>query len=383
MWKGRAVVKIVDLDVVRVGVNRRGDWLFVRITTDEGLTGIGEASHGGGAGRDEIVSAILIHQCRPRLVGKDPSAVVAATSALWPLGDGLPGATAVSACEQALWDLAGQAAGLPVHRLFGGPVRASIPLYANINRATVERTPDGFAHNAGAAVGEGFRAVKCAPFDGMDQRRVRDRDQRERLAAGLACVAAVRDAVGPDVDVLVDCHSHFDVPTALEVAAELRRLGVTWFEEPLPSSDLDGLARLRAAVPDLELIGGETLFGLAGFWPYLTAGLWDVIMPDVKHCGGIAALVEIARVAESRGVAVSPHNPSGPVAAVASAQAAAAMPQLRALEHAWGEVPWRERLLVPAERIVDGHYVLPEGPGLGITLDDAVVAAHQELGHGF
>jgi galactonate dehydratase len=272
---------------------------------------------------------------------------------------------------------------LPVYRLFGGPVRTTIPLYANINRATVERTPEAFALNAAQAVAEGFRAVKCAPFDGMDQRRVRDRGQRLRIAGGLACLEAVREAVGPDVDVLVDCHSHFDVPTALEVAGELRRLGITWFEEPLPSSDRDGLARVRAAVPDLELIGGETLFGLAGFWPFVAAGIWDVIMPDVKHCGGISALIDIARLAESRGVAVSPHNPSGPVAAMASAHAAAAMPQIRALEHAWGEVPWRGDVTVPAERIVDGQYVLPTAPGLGITLDDVTIAAHQELGHGF
>ncbi len=376
-------MKITGLDVVNVGVNRRGDWLFVRIMTDAGLTGLGEASHGGGAFRDAIVTAILTHQCQPRLMGQDPCAVVAATAALWPLGDGLAGATAVSACEQALWDIAGQVAGLPVQRLLGGPTRETIPLYANINRATAERTPDGFARNASQAVAEGFGAVKCAPFDGMDRTCVRDKDQRLRLANGLACVAAVREAVGPDVEVMVDCHSHFDVPTALEVAAEFRTLGVTWFEEPLPSVDIDGLARLRPLVSDLELIGGETLFGISGFWPYLAAGIWDVIMPDVKHCGGIAALVEIARLAASRGVAVAPHNPSGPVAMVASAHAAAAMPQMRSLEYAWGEVGWRGDLTVPEERIVDGQFVLPTAPGLGITLEEATVTAHPALGSGF
>jgi len=376
-------VKITGLDVVNVGVNQRGDWLFVRITTDEGPTGIGEASHGGGAFRDAVVTAILTHQCQPRLIGQDPQSVLVLTAALWPLGDGLAGATAVSACEQALWDIAGQAAGLPVHRLLGGPIRETIPLYANINRATVERTPEGFARNAAQAVAEGFSAVKCAPFDGMDRRRVRAADQRLRLANGLACVAAIRAAVGPGIEVMVDCHSHFDVPTALEVAAEFRALGVMWFEEPLPSEDIDGLARLRPLAPDLELIGGETLFGLAGFWPYLAAGIWDVIMPDVKHCGGISALVDIARLAASRGVTVAPHNPSGPVAMVASAHAAAVMPQMRFLEYAWGEVSWRGDLTIPAERIVDGQFVLPLAPGLGVTLNEATVTAHPALGSGF
>lgn len=373
-------MRITGLDVVTVHVNHRGDWLFVLLQTDDGLTGLGEASHGGfGPDRDAIVTAVLRRQCLPVLLGHDPRAVLAAMAALWPLVDGLATATAVSACEQALWDLAGKAAGLPVHRLLGGPTRDRIPLYANINRATTERTPAGFARSATAAVADGYRAVKCAPFDGMERARVRDRDrdQRARLRVGLDCVAAVRDAVGPEVDLLVDCHSFFDVPTALEVAAELRRCGVTWFEEPLPTTDRDGLAHLRPLVPDLELIGGETLFGLEGFWPYLVAGTWDVVMPDVKHCGGITALASIAHLGTARGVAIAPHNPSGPVATAASAQVAAVLPQLRALEIAWGEVPWRETLITPTERVVDGELLVPPGPGLGVTLDEATIEAHR------
>lgn len=376
-------MKITDLEVVRVGVNHRGDWLFVRLVTDEGLVGIGEASHGGASGRDAIVSAILTHQCRPALLGRDPQAVVAATAAIWRFGQGRAGTTAVSACEQALWDLAGKAAGLPVHRLHGGPVRTEIPLYANINRATTDRSPHGFATTAKAAVGEGFRAIKLAPFDGMNQRRVHEPDGRARMATGLDCVAAVRHAVGPDIDVLVDCHSHFDVATAMIVAEALRSLGITWFEEPLPSEDIEGLQRLRAHVPDMELIGGEELFGLTGFRPYFDGGVWDLVMPDVKHCGGISELLAIARVAESRGVFVAPHNPSGPVAMAASAQAAAAMPHLRFLEHAWGEVDWRPRLVSPEERIANGVYTLPTGPGLGVELDELVLAAHQEFSAAF
>lgn len=376
-------MQITRLEVVRVGVNHRGDWLFVRLWTDEGISGIGEASHGGRAGRDAVVSAVLTEQCAPVLIGRDPREVVSATAALWPIGTGRAGTTAVSACEQALWDLAGQAANLPVHQMLGGAVRTRIPLYANINRATTDRTPDGFAAKARAAVSAGFPAVKLAPFDGMSQPRIQERDQQARLQRGLDCVAAVREAVGPEVEVFVDCHSMFDVPSALRVADELRTLGVTWFEEPLPDHDLEGLARVRAATPDLQLIGGEERFGLEGFWPYLKAGLWDAIMPDVKHCGGIGALWNIAQVGASLGVSVSPHNPSGPVSLAASAQVAAVMPVLRYLEHAWGEVAWRPTLVQPNERIEDGHYLLPDGPGLGIMLDEAVVMAHTEPLGGF
>ncbi len=207
-----------------------------------------------------------------------------------------------------------QAAGLPVYRLLGGPVRERIPLYANINRATADRTPGASPAAPRRRPPRGSRAVKCAPFDGVQRQRVRERDQRGRVALGLACVAAVREAVGDGVEVLVDCHGHLDVPTAVEVARESpRALGVTWFE-PVPTEDLDALLRLRPLIDSqgMEVIGGERLYGVEGYWPYLAAGVWDVIMPDVKHCGGVAAMTAIARAADARGVAVSPHNP-GPV----------------------------------------------------------------------
>ncbi len=376
-------MRITGLDVIVVKVNHRGDWLHVRLTTDEGVTGIGEASHGGhGPHRDVIVAAVLREQCAPRLIGKDPCAVQARIQELAGLMEGLPATTAVSACEQALWDLAGKAAGLPVYRLLGGPCRERVPLYANINRSVVSRTPEEFARNAAAAVSEGFAAVKLAPFDGMNRRRVRDRDQRERIAHGLACVGAVRDAVGPGVEVYVDCHSHFDVPTAVEVARELRNSGVTWFEEPVPTEDLDALVRLRPLVGDMELIGGEQLAGVAGFWPYLAAGVWECAMPDVKHCGGIWAAVAIAEACAARGVAVAPHNPSGPVAHAASVHVAAAIPHLRWLEYAWGEVPWRGDLVTPAERIEGGAYVLSDAPGLGVELDQSAVGGRQSAEKG-
>ena len=372
-------MRITGLELITLRVNHRGDWLHVRLLTDEGLTGIGEASHGGfGPNRDAIVAAVLTAQCRPLLLGTDPCAVNAAMRPLRALVDGLATATAVSACEQALWDLAGKAAGVPVYRLLGGPVRERVPLYANINRAVKSRTPEAFAIEATAAVAAGFRAVKCAPFDGMERRRVREPDQQERIARGIACVAAIRDAVGPDIEVYVDCHSHFNVPTAVMVAHALRDLGVWWFEEPVPTEDLAALREVRPLVAALgmESIGGELLNGVGGFWPYLAAGVWDCVMPDVKHCGGIGALIAIAEAADAQGVAVAPHNPSGPVAMAASAQVAAALPHMRALEYAWGEVPWRADMVMPAERIVDGHYLLPTAPGLGVTLNEETVSAH-------
>ncbi|MDQ3540149.1 MAG: mandelate racemase/muconate lactonizing enzyme family protein [Chloroflexota bacterium] len=372
-------MRIVALDTQLIKVNHRGNWLHVILTDDEGHAGYGEASHGGfGPNRDEIVTAILMRQCWPVLEGAAPREVARLTTRLRELADGLAAATAVSACEQALWDLAGQAAGVPVATLFGGSTDREIPLYANINRAVKDRTPDGFAASARAAVAGGFRAIKLAPFDGIDQRRIRERKQRSRVHGGIACVATVRDAVGDDIDVMVDCHSAFDLGTAHQVARELAALGVTWFEEPLPVRDLDAHRELKPVVNELgmELVGGELLFGIDGYWRYLAAGIWDVIMPDVKHCGGLAALRTIGQVAAEQGIGLAPHNPSGPVATIASGHALAALPEHRPLEVAWGEVPWRSDVLDPPEAISAAILRLADAPGLGISRLAAAAGHH-------
>ena len=153
----------------------------------------------------------------------------------------------------------GRALGVPIHRLLGGAVRDRIRLYANINRAVTDRSPAGFARAAATAVAEGFTAVKLAPFDGVHWSQ-RDRaEARPALARGIERVAAVRDAIGPDVELMVDCHERFNREMAVRVARELARLDVVWFEDPTePTDDLSGLAGIRAAI-DLPLITGERL----------------------------------------------------------------------------------------------------------------------------
>src|SRR5690606_16782882 len=188
------------------------------------------------------------------------------------------------------------------------------------------------------------------------------------------------DAIRRELDLMDVCHKHVDISTAVSVGRELYKLGVTWFEEPVPTEDLDSLIRLRSLVPDLQLVGGERLYDVAGFWPYLAAGVWNVVMPDVKHCGGIQKLVGIAQAASACGVSTAPHNPSGPVAMIVSGHVAAALPQMHSLEFAWGEVPWRNSLIHPAESIIDGDLELPAGPGLGISLDETTLAAHRRPG---
>lgn len=368
-------------DVTTVGVHtvaaptalKRGGWLFVQVHTDEGLTGLGDASQGGG---DDLVQTYIERRLKPELVGKDPCQVEPLATALLAQSSGQVAATAASGVEQALWDLWGQALGQPIWALLGGRHRDRVVLYANVNRATFDRSPAGFAESARRAVADGFRAVKCAPFDDVTYRFPDREANLAGIAAGVERIAAIRQAVGPDVRVMVDCHSRFDVPTAIQVARELAPLKLAWLEEPVPDWDLDGLERIREHSP-MPIAGGESLVGRVGYWETLRRRVLDVIMPDVKHVGGILELRKVAALAEAARVSVSPHNPSGPVSTLASVHVCATMPNFLALEFPWGETAWRGELVTPPEVVADGAIVVPDRPGLGYALNEATVNAHQ------
>ena len=366
---------IADLEVISVPVEsspavKLGEgWLFVRVRADSGLVGIGEASQAGNA----MVRAYLADRLAPALRGRDPTAIEPLVGELLPTASGRAAATAVSAVEQCLWDLWGQSLGQPIWALLGGRYRDRIPLYANVNRGARDRSPAGFAERARGAVADGFRAVKCAPFDGVDYRRPDRAANASGVKVGIERIAAVRAAVGPEVRVMVDCHGRFDVTTALWVARELEGLGLAWLEEPVPEDDLGGLERIRDRAP-MPIAGGESLIGRAGFWETIRRRTLDVIMPDVKHAGGILEARKIAALAEVARMAVSPHNPSGPVSTMASVHLAASIPNFLALEYPWGEADWRGQVLAPAEVVVGGEIAVPARPGLGFGLDEAFLA---------
>jgi len=364
-------VKITHVALQRVAVSRRGNWQFVQVHTDSGLIGLGEASQGG---NDGAVARTILEDVAPAIAGLDPLDREPLFQRFRALGAQRAGATALSAIEQALWDIAGQAAGQPIWRLLGGKLRRSVWVYANINRSTSDRSPDGFAENARRAVAAGFRAIKLAAFD--DVPRLETPDAFATIQLGVDRVLAVREAAGPEVQVLLDCHSHFNAAWAIRVARQLEPARLFWYEDPVPRDDVDGLVRVHESI-EQPVATGETLFGRAAFWELFTRRALDVAMPDVKHCGGIGEMRKIAAMAEPAHVQVAPHHPSGPVAMAATVHAVATMPNFTILEYAFGEVPWRESLIEPAESIVDGYYRVPDAPGLGVTLNEAALAEHR------
>ena len=373
-------LRVTGFELLPVRATERTVWLLVRVRTDAGLTGLGEASDAFGfANTTKADAARMEAELRGLfglVEGRSPLEIERFRQRGMALAaKGLVQATAFSAIEQALWDLAGQALDVPTAALFGGAVRDHLAVYANVNRATSPRTPQGFANAARAAVAEGFRSIKAAPWDGFPAAGSPLDRIDAAVQAGIAAARAMRDAVGPDVEVMVDCHSFFDIETAVRVARELESVRLAWYEEPVPPEKLDDTLAIRTRIAQ-PMAGGEVLFGVAGFAGLARTKAVDVIMPDVKHCGGLLELTRIAAMADADGVTVAPHNPSGPVSTAASVQVCAVLRNFRLLELQWGEASWRSEVLNPPEQFVKGSIAVPSRPGFGVALNDRVVRAH-------
>jgi galactonate dehydratase len=374
-------LRVTGVELLPVRATERTVWLLVRLRTDAGLTGLGEASDAFGfANTTKADAARMESELRElfELVkGRSPLDIESFRQrGLVLASKGLVQATAFSAIEQALWDLAGKALDVPTSALFGGAVRDRLAVYANVNRATAPRTPQGFANTARAAAAEGFRSIKAAPWDGFPPAGSPPDRIEAAVQSGIAAARAMREAVGPDVEVMVDCHSFFDVELAVRVARELEAVRLAWYEEPVPPEKLEETLAIRRRITQ-PMAGGEVLFGVQGFAPLTRTKAVDVIMPDVKHCGGLLELTRIAATADADGVAVAPHNPSGPVSTAASVQVCAVLRNFRLLELQWGETAWRPELLNPPEQFVKGTIAVPSRPGFGVELNDRVVRAHR------
>ncbi len=374
-------LRVTGFELLPVRATERTVWLLVRLQTDAGLTGVGEASDAFGFANttkeDAAQMESALRQFFGMIEGRSPLDIEAyrAAGRGAARAGGLVTATAYSALEQALWDLAGQALQVPTYTLFGGSLRDRLLVYANINRATQPRTPAGFAATARRAFDDGFRAMKAAPFDGFPAPGSPAAEIQKAVDQGIAALEAMRAAVGPDVQLMVDAHSNFDVALARKVAQRLEPVNLTWYEEPVPPERVAQTAEIHSSIQQ-PMAGGELLFGVEGFTPLCAGPAIDVIMPDVKHCGGLLEMTHIAAMAAAHNVAVAPHNPSGPVSTAASVQMGATIPNLRILELQWGEVPWRGELLDPPERFEEGSIQVPDRPGFGIRLNDALVKDH-------
>jgi galactonate dehydratase len=367
---------IASLEPVVVNVSPKTNWTFVAVTLADGATGWGECSLNGWEPLLVAQAQMLAADAR----GRDAADVGDLVRYLPHSPGGLVAHAVKSATEQALVDLRAQAAGKPVAQLLARAPRAAVPAYANVNRSVTDRTPQGFADAARGAVAAGYRAVKLAPFDGVIAEDAARTPIDARTRAGLDRVFAVRDAVGVDVAVMVDCHWRFDADRAEALLRDIAPAKPFWVECMISEHPLGfgSIARLTALAHEqgIRTAGGETIAGADAAQAMCAGKLYDVLMPDVKYAGGFAGMLAIADVCALHGVAFAPHNPTGPIAHVASIHLCAAAPTLLWLEHQWNETPLFAALAggaVPPLR--DGAFVVPATPGLGAALDVALARA--------
>ncbi len=367
-------MRIATIEPVRIPVSARTAWTFLRLRTDDGIEGIGECS----TDADDPLVVPLARQLGEKLAGEDAGAVTRLTWSPERNRHGRLGEVVLSALEQAMWDVLAKRAGVPVTALFGGPARQAVRYYANINRGTRDRTPAGWRRRAAEARQRGMTALKMAPFDGVLWSEAGARDQRRLIAHGIEVTAAVRDEIGPDMELLVDCHWRFSEAETARLILELAPLGLFWLECPVPETPTDPAAIRRikdlAHAQGLRLAGGEQLFGLNAFRPLIETQAVDVVMPDVRFVGGFAEAVRLGFHAASAGVEYSPHNPSGPVLDDVSHALSCVVPSLLILEHQFAEDPLFHEVVERANpAVTDGWRQAPTAPGWGVSLREEVV----------
>ncbi|WP_165788060.1 mandelate racemase/muconate lactonizing enzyme family protein [Arthrobacter glacialis] len=354
----------LDLHLCEVSV--RTSWCFVEIS-DGSHKGLGECSDAGTSEETLKAAKVLLDLCRedlPHIVtlaGLRAMVQTLSTTVMQQsLGDRLCYATVLGGIEQAVLDILARRARLGVWQILGGHGRNAMPVYANINRIVGPRDPQSVAGYARRAVDAGYTAIKFAPFD------VPATDGTALETIGLARMQAMRAEVGPDIALMVDCHNKLSPAQLDRILAGLEELNIFWLEDAVDAADLHGLRRLRAST-NLRIAGGEFLFEAAPAQPGIKEGLIDILMPDIKHTGGILRGIQLAR--DAVGVDISPHNPSGPVSTAASAHFMAACPRATVLEVAFGEVPWRGELIFNKEHIENSHLQLHTNAGYGIDLN--------------
>ena len=346
----------------------RTNWVFVKVMTDSGLYGVGEATLE--YREPTVVQAIM--ELERYLVGKDPHNIEAfwhdtCRDAYWRGGVVLM--SALAGVEMALWDIKGKDLGVPVYKLLGGKVRDSVKCYANGWFAGA-KTPEEFAEKAKIAVENGFSGLKWDPFGkaylNIDPKSLND---------ALDCVAAVKDAVGDKVHLIIEGHGRFNVPTAVRIGNALEKFGILWFEEPIPPDDKKGIAWVRSKIAT-PVSGGERLYSRFEYADYLRMECADFWQPDVSHAGGIMEVRKIASMAEAHYIPVCPHNPSGPVANAATLQLVACTPNFYLLETMSSDIPWRADVSTERVKFENSEMFIPDLPGLGIDINEEEIAKH-------
>jgi galactonate dehydratase len=369
-------MKITGLKTFIIGSGWR-NLILLRLETDvPGLYGIGEATVQWG---DEGMIGYLVSLEKRYLLGQDPRDI----EALWERvyrneywRRDFFVCSALGGVEMACWDILGKSLGVPVWRLLGGKCREQIHAYAN-GWYQVERAPEAIAARARAVVEMGYTALKIDPFGAGSYEMNEDEKRRS-----IEIIHAVREAIGPDIELLVEMHGRFSAHTAIDMCHRLAPYRPGWFEEPVPPENTHALLEVRRAVAPLGIpvAAGERLFTRYLYLDLFRERAVDIIQPDVCHAGGISETRKIAAMAEAHYIPVAPHNACSPVGTMASLHVAVCTPNFKIQETFDDMVePWVREAIIGRPEIKNGYFELPEKPGLGVDLDEKIIAAHPPM----
>jgi galactonate dehydratase len=369
-------MKITKLETFMVGAGIR-NWLFLKLHTDCGIVGVGEASM---EWRENAIETLL-HEFLEELyiIGANPFDIEPLYMRV--CRDGYWGGpvmiTALSGIEMACWDIIGKALGQPVYNLLGGRCRNEIKAYAN-GWYGGERTPENYAQQAKKVVAMGYEALKFDPFGTA----WKEMNHKEKMRA-ISLVEAVRDAVGDEVEILIEVHGRLSVAMAVEMAHELEKFKPAWYEEPVDPQNLESLAEVKNKT-NLRIAAGERLHILQDFFRLISLRAADVIQLDVAHCGGILAAKKITAMASAQDLLIAPHNSVGPISTAAALHLDTCTTNFMIQEsYDDFDVPWRSDIVNGWKPVVDGKFMVPECPGLGVELNDDAMAEHPPIKNPF
>ena len=365
-------MKITDLRVFQTQ-GAHANWTFVKVYTDEGLTGVGEA----GLERFNDIVAKAVESLKDYIIGKDPFQIEHIWNSIYKSTfwhGGVIILSALSGIEQALWDIKGKALGVPIYEFLGGKLRDKVRAYANawafqkiVTEVTAEDTPKSIAENALRMVDKGFTAMKWDPF--REGGQVIPKSEEEYA---IACVKAVREAVGPSIDILVECHGRFNMHSAIRMAQKLEPYDPFFYEEPIPPDNIDAMAEVQRSI-NLPVATGERLFTRWEFRSLLEKQAARIIQPDICHVGGFMELKKVASMAEAHYVSVQPHNSNGPLCVLASLHLDATIPNVQFQEFFYPYLDLYNEMLTEPIRYKDGYLEIPTGPGLGTDINEEFI----------
>jgi galactonate dehydratase len=342
----------------------------VEVYTDDGLVGVGEVRM---LNHTDALLGYFAEAVPNHILGSDPFNIEDLVRRMFRndyARSGEIAMSAISTIEMACWDIVGKALNEPVYRLLGGAVRDRIKAYAN-GWYTVERTPEEFHAAARRVMARGYGALKLDPFGAGFY----ELDRSEQLKS-IALVEAVRDAVGPDVDILVEMHGRFNPATAIDIARQLEPFRPGWLEEPVPPENLAALKKASEQIR-IPVATGERIHTRYEFRELLEHQAADIIQPDITHFGGILETKKLAAWADACYVLVAPHNVGGPISTAANLHLATCTTNFKIQEHFNDFAEEFVKAAAPGNpEVVDGHFALPSGPGLGVSLDHDVLAEH-------